>query len=123
MEKLPLVFDLFTAGLMAGGCLLVHHGLRAKRANHVPSVSEADGFEHRNETADPTAERHRKAVEVAEASEPKIQPEIAWFNAPPLGLAAAIDGEFSTEHNKYARSVSAALTKSRNRGQVSDRRD
>ena len=113
MEKLPLVFDLFTAGLMAGGCLLVRHGLRAKRANHVPSVSEADGFEHRNETADPTGERQRSAVEVAEASEPKIQPELALLNVSLLGVGAAIDGEFCTEHNKYARSVSAALAKSR----------
>jgi hypothetical protein len=109
--KLPLLFDLFIGGLLAGGFLLLLLGLRTERGSHAPPVSEADGFEHRSETAEPTAERHRAAV--AEASGPKIQPELALFNAPLLEAAAAIDGEFSIEHNKYARSVSAALAKSR----------
>jgi hypothetical protein len=111
--KLPLLFDLLVGGLMAGGCLLLLLGLRAERGSHVPSVSEANDFERTNEAVDPTAERQRAAVEVAEASEPKIQPELALLNVPLLGVGAAIDGEFSTEHNKYARSVSAALAKSR----------
>jgi hypothetical protein len=110
--KLPLLFDLFIGGLMAGGCLLLLLGLRAERGSHVPSVSEAKDFERTKETADPTAERQRAAV-VAEASEPKIQPELALLNVSLLGVGAAIDGEFCTEHNKYARSVSAALAKSR----------
>jgi hypothetical protein len=109
--QLPWLFDLFIGGLMAGGCLLLLLGLRAERGGHVPSVSEANDFERTNETADPTAERQRAAV--AEASGPKIQPELALLNVPLLGAGAAIDGEFSTEHNKYARSVSAALAKSR----------
>jgi hypothetical protein len=109
--QLPLLFDLFIGGLMAGGCLLLLLGLRAERGSHVPCVSEAKDLERTKETADPTAERQRAAV--AEASEPKIQPELALLNVPLLGVGAAIDGEFCTEHNKYARSVSAALAKSR----------
>ena len=111
--KLPLLFDLFIGGLMAGGCLLLLLGLRAERGSHVPCVSEAKDLERTKETADPTAERQRAAVQDDEASKPKIQPELALLNVPLLGLTAAIEGEFSTEHNKYARSVSAALAKSR----------
>jgi hypothetical protein len=110
--QLPWLFDHFIGGLMAGGCLLLLLGLRAERGRHVPSSSEANDFDRTNE-ADPTAERQRAPVEVAEASEPKIQPELAVLNVPLLGEGAAIDGEFSTEHNKYARSVSAALARSR----------
>ena len=35
--QLPLLFDLFIGGLMAGGCLLLLLGLRAERGRHVPS--------------------------------------------------------------------------------------
>ena len=99
--KLPLFYDLFTVGLLTGGCLLLCLGHRAESQTPESLVNAAGA-----------AEPQREAMKHADAAEPQIQPELALLNTA-LDVNAAMEGEYSPEHNKYARSVSAALTKSR----------
>ena len=115
--KLPLFYDLFTVGLLTGGCLLLCLGHRVESQSrqsvvNAAGVNAAGHFTCRDEAVDSAAEPQREATKHDDAAEPQTQPELALLNTT-LEVNSAMEGEYSPEQNKYARSVSAALTKSR----------
>ena len=108
--QLPLLFDVLTVLIFGGGCLLVYLGRRAERETSVASVNTPGRPWGREESVQPAAEPPTKRID---ATELQTQPETALLNTPLLDLIAATEGDNRPEHNKYARSVSAALAKSR----------
>ena len=94
LALLPLLFDLFVMGLLVGGCVLMYVGLRS-------------GSENQASRGEPAIEDQRKI-----AMAPPDQ-RMAFLNRPMEELSVAVLDENSAEPNKYARSVSAALARSR----------
>ena len=103
--QLPFLLDVLTIVLFSGGCLLLYLGGRVDSETRVSLVHGG-----REKNVQPAAQ---PAIQQIDAAEPPIQPDMTLLNTPVLDLNAATDGENPPEQNKYARSVSAALAKSR----------
>jgi len=101
--NLPLLFDLTIVGLFLGGCLLLWLSLRVRGDDLTPTEKER---------RDPMVERRRGAEK--EGSVLQAHNAGALIDAAPAQEPDThAEGELSTEQNKYARSVSAAIAKSR----------
>jgi hypothetical protein len=110
--KLPLLFDLFTVGFLFGGCILLWLSLRLRSEVILPTMKEI-GDPKAKENVGAMVERRREEFESKEGFELQAQSVTALLNAAPAQELDAHEGELSTEQNKYARSVSAAIAKSR----------
>jgi hypothetical protein len=107
--KLPVLFDIFTAVLLLGGCLLLWLNLRAPNEDLVPTIKER-GDPQAEESVDPTAE----LFETKEGSELRADKGAVLLNAAPArDPDAHAEAVFSTDQNHYASSVSAAIARSR----------
>jgi hypothetical protein len=107
--KLPVLFDVFTAILLLGGCILLWLNLRARREDVLPPIKER-GDPQAEESVYPVAE----LFEAKEASELRADNGAGLLNAAPAQEPDTHAQAVSTDQNHYASSVSAAIAKSRN---------
>jgi hypothetical protein len=103
--KLPVLFDISTLVLLAGGCLLLWRNLGARREEVLPPISNPEA----EESVVPRAE----LLVTKEASELCANNETGLLNAAAAQEPAALAEALPMDQNHYASSVSAAIAKFR----------
>ena len=106
--KLPLLFDISTGVLLAGGCLLLWRNLGTRREEEVaPTIGAPETVAV--ESAVPMPE----LSVTKEPSEAGANDEGALLSIAPRQQPAADTEGLSTDQNHYASSVSAAMARAR----------
>jgi hypothetical protein len=109
--KLPVLFDISTLVLLAGGCLLLWRNLGARSEEVLPTISDPEADESLAPRAEPF--ETKQPFETKALSEPSTDNGAGLPSVAPAQESDAQIDAVSTDQNHYASSVSAAIAKSR----------